>query len=35
MSTTNTESIKIPNTTMEKLLKVSEDKFNSLAGDLS
>ena len=33
MSTTKTESIKIPNTTMEKLLKVSEDKYNS--GDLS
>ena len=35
MSTTKTESIKIPNTTMEKLLKVSEDKFNSLALHLS
>ena len=29
MSTTKTESIEIPNTTMEKLVKVSEDKFNS------
>lgn len=34
MSTTKMGSIKIPNTTMEKLLKVSEDKFSSLAGDL-
>lgn len=35
MSTTKTESIKTLNTTMEKLLKVSEDKFSLLAGDLS
>ena len=34
MSPTKTESIRIPNTTMEKRLKVSEDKYNSLAGDL-
>ena len=30
MSTTKTESIEIANTTMEKLLKVSEHKFNSI-----